>query len=218
MPGDPPGTHRGTRAARWLLARLTPRTARTSSLIRGEGSERLVRLNYEPALVALDHVLEVRIFMPRREQEAVIPPPNAHVIGEVHADPVNTGSPAAFAENPESVASKRIVDLTQELLILGLPTCSLDSRISRGLGVGHAFEITCPGPTGGKLIADSHRERPLSRVAENYHHVWYWRSRLPERKGSPCRVVARSRRLGSVLVEFEDGVRVVTSRYAVRLK
>ena len=158
MPGDPPGTHRGTRAARWPLARLTPRTARTSSLIRGEGSERLVRLNYEPALVALDHVLEVRIFMPRREQEAVIPPPNAHVIGEVHADPVNTGSPAAFAENPESVASKRIVDLTQELLILGLPTCSLDSRISHGLGVGHAFEITCPGPTGGKLIADTHWE------------------------------------------------------------
>ena len=137
---------------------LTPRTARTSSLIRGEGSERLVRLNYEPALVALDHVFEVRIFMPRREQEAVIPPPNAHVIAEVHADPVNTGSPAAFAENPESVASKRIVDLTQELLILGLPTCSLDSRISHGLGAGHAFEITCPGPTGGKLIAYTHRE------------------------------------------------------------
>jgi len=117
-----------------------------------------VRLNYEPALVALDHVLEVRIFMPRREQEAVIPPPNAHVIGEVHADPVNTGSPAAFAKNPESVAAKRIVDLTQELLILGLPTRSLDRRISHGLGAGHAFEITCPGPTGGKLIADTHRE------------------------------------------------------------
>jgi hypothetical protein len=34
---------------------------------------------------------------------------------------------------------------------------------------------------------------------------------------APCRAVARSRRLSSVLVEFEDGVRVVTSRYAVRL-
>jgi hypothetical protein len=54
-------------------------------------------------------------------------------------------------------------------------------------------------------------------VAVIYDHVWYWRSRLPERKGAPCRVVARSRRLGSVLVEFEDGFRVVTSRYAVRL-
>ena len=49
-----------------------------------------------------------------------------------------------------------------------------------------------------------------------YDHYWYWRSRLPERKGSACRVLARSRRLGSVLVEFEDGFRVVTSRYAVR--
>jgi hypothetical protein len=49
-----------------------------------------------------------------------------------------------------------------------------------------------------------------------YDHYWYWRSRLPERKGSACRVVVRSRRLGSVLVEFEDGFRIVTSRYAVR--
>jgi hypothetical protein len=70
-------------------------------------------------------------------------------------------------------------------------------------------EVDRPHPSG---------TRPLSTVAENYHHVWCWRSKLPERKGSPCRVVARSRRLGSVLVEFEDGVRVVTSRYAVRLK
>ena len=70
----------------------------------------------------------------------------------------------------------------------------------------------------GKLIADGHREPAAKHVAENYDHVWYWRSRLSDRKGSPCRVVARSRRLGSVLVEFEDGVRVVTSRYAVRLK
>ena len=123
---------------------LSPRTARTSSLIRGERSERLVRLNYEPALVALDHVLEVRIFMPRREQEAVIPPPNAHVIGEVHADPVNTGSPAAFAENPESAAFKRIVDLTHEPLILCVPPCSLDRRFSHWLSVGHAFETTAP--------------------------------------------------------------------------
>ena len=51
-----------------------------------------------------------------------------------------------------------------------------------------------------------------------YDHVCHWRSRLPERKGTACRVVARSRRLGSVLVEFEDGFRVVTSRYAVRLQ
>ena len=96
--------------------------------------------------------------MPRREQEAVIPPPNAHVVGEVHADPVNTGSRAAFAENPDSVASKRIVDVTQELLILGLPSRSLDRRISHGSALDTPSRLLGPGPTGGKLIADTHRE------------------------------------------------------------
>lgn len=47
-------------------------------------------------------------------------------------------------------------------------------------------------------------------------HYWHWRSRLPERKDQPCRVLARSKRMNSILVEFGDGYRVVTSRYAVR--
>jgi hypothetical protein len=46
-------------------------------------------------------------------------------------------------------------------------------------------------------------------------HVWFWRVRLPERKDEPCRVIARGAK-NSVLVEFADGVRVITSRYAVR--
>jgi hypothetical protein len=46
-------------------------------------------------------------------------------------------------------------------------------------------------------------------------HRWYWRSRLPERHGQPCRVLARGA-LNSILVEFADGWRVVTSRFAVR--
>ena len=45
--------------------------------------------------------------------------------------------------------------------------------------------------------------------------VWWWRSKLPERKGHACRVLVRGR-LNSILVEFEDGARVVTSRYAVK--
>jgi hypothetical protein len=49
-----------------------------------------------------------------------------------------------------------------------------------------------------------------------YDHVWYWRARLPERKGQRCRVLVRSLRMNSVAVEFEDGLRVVTSRHAVR--
>lgn len=48
-------------------------------------------------------------------------------------------------------------------------------------------------------------------------HVWYWRSRLPERKGQPCEVVARGS-LNSILVRFADGYEVVTSRYAVRAR
>lgn len=46
-------------------------------------------------------------------------------------------------------------------------------------------------------------------------HVWFWRCRLPERKGQPCAVLARGR-MNSCLVQFADGFKVVTSRYAVR--
>ena len=46
-------------------------------------------------------------------------------------------------------------------------------------------------------------------------HTWYWKGILGNRKGQPCRIVCRGK-LNNVLVEFEDGFRVVTSRYAVR--
>jgi hypothetical protein len=48
-------------------------------------------------------------------------------------------------------------------------------------------------------------------------YIWYWRKK-PEgqdRKGAPCRVLARGK-MNSIMVEFEDGYRVITSRYAVR--
>jgi len=48
-----------------------------------------------------------------------------------------------------------------------------------------------------------------------FNYVWYWRSRLPERKDQACRVLTRGRK-NSCLVEFEDGYKVVTSQYAVR--
>ena len=64
------------------------------------------------------------------------------------------------------------------------------------------------------------KENPGGYVAvvngDPYDHVWFWRTRLPERKGQRCRVVIRSKRMNSVLVEFPDGFTVVTSRYAVR--
>lgn len=49
-----------------------------------------------------------------------------------------------------------------------------------------------------------------------YDQVWYWRARLPERKGTRCRILIFGGK-NSVLVEFEsDGYKVITSRHAVR--
>lgn len=49
-----------------------------------------------------------------------------------------------------------------------------------------------------------------------FTHKWFWKSRLPERKGQECRILARGK-MNSILVEFTDGYKVITSRYAVRL-
>ena len=46
-------------------------------------------------------------------------------------------------------------------------------------------------------------------------HYWYWKSRLPDRKDQACKILARGK-MNSILVEFEDGFKVITSRYAVR--
>jgi len=52
-------------------------------------------------------------------------------------------------------------------------------------------------------------------LSEEYPMVWFWRRKLPERKGQSCRVLVRGK-MNSVLVEFMDGHTVVTSRFAVR--
>jgi hypothetical protein len=49
-----------------------------------------------------------------------------------------------------------------------------------------------------------------------YDFIWRVKSRLPERKGQRCRVLVRSQRMNSALVEFEDGFKVVTSRNYLR--
>jgi hypothetical protein len=51
----------------------------------------------------------------------------------------------------------------------------------------------------------------------NFTHYWRIRKWLPERFGQPCRILAVGR-MNSVLVEFEDGWRVITVRYFVRRK
>lgn len=46
-------------------------------------------------------------------------------------------------------------------------------------------------------------------------HRWYWKKYLTERHGQLCRVVVTGR-MNSALIEFSDGYKVVSSRYAVR--
>lgn len=46
-------------------------------------------------------------------------------------------------------------------------------------------------------------------------HTWYWRKHLPDRYGQQCRVLCTGA-MNAALIEFEDGYRVVSSRYAVR--
>jgi hypothetical protein len=52
-------------------------------------------------------------------------------------------------------------------------------------------------------------------IHDEYPYIWFWKRRLPERKGQPCKVLVRGR-MNSILVEFPDGFKVVTSRHAVR--
>ena len=73
-----------------------------------------------------------------------------------------------------------------------------------------------PGPAPSAVGRIRHNA-PVNGASEDltrYPYRWWWRVRLAERKDQMCRVVARGR--GSVLVEFPDGFRVVTSRHAVR--
>lgn len=47
-------------------------------------------------------------------------------------------------------------------------------------------------------------------------HLWRWNTRLPERKGTGCVMLARGR-LNSCLIQFvADGWKCITSRNAVR--
>lgn len=51
-----------------------------------------------------------------------------------------------------------------------------------------------------------------------FTHYWFYKKYLGERNRQPCRVLARGTGKGprNVLVEFEDGYRVVGTRFCVR--
>lgn len=57
--------------------------------------------------------------------------------------------------------------------------------------------------------------RALDPVAATITVRWRWKKWLPDRFGQLCRVLAVGK-LNSALVQFEDGYKAVTSRYAVR--
>lgn len=46
-------------------------------------------------------------------------------------------------------------------------------------------------------------------------HTWRLNCRLPERKGHGCRVLARGT-MGSIMIEFEDGVRYIVGWRTIR--
>lgn len=61
-------------------------------------------------------------------------------------------------------------------------------------------------------------ELAVKQIMENerkFEWVWRVKTRLPERKGQKCRVLVWGK-MNNILVEFEDGFQVVTSRYYVR--
>jgi hypothetical protein len=59
-------------------------------------------------------------------------------------------------------------------------------------------------------------ETPPQRANPTHIYAWGNNPRRAALKGRPCRIVARGSRLRSVLIEFENGERVVTSERAVR--
>lgn len=52
-------------------------------------------------------------------------------------------------------------------------------------------------------------------AATAFPYIWFWRVKHGDRKGQRCRVWARGT-MNSIGVEFEDGFRTVTARYAIR--
>ena len=52
-------------------------------------------------------------------------------------------------------------------------------------------------------------------MSKDYPYYWRVKTRLPERKGTSCRILTRGSK-NSILVEFEDGYKVVTSGWSVR--
>ena len=58
-------------------------------------------------------------------------------------------------------------------------------------------------------------------IRNNFRYIWFWYKKCPGRKGQRCRVLARStpsktKNFNSILIEFEDGGRYITSGNGIR--
>ena len=72
------------------------------------------------------------------------------------------------------------------------------------------FINQCAEHFGVEVVWLEYRYRPEAKGGRT--DPW----RPVARKGQPCRVLARSRRLNTVMLEFEDGFQVTTSAFAIR--
>lgn len=57
--------------------------------------------------------------------------------------------------------------------------------------------------------------KEAEKLPIRYEHYWRLNCRLPERKGKPCRVLAKGK-MGTILIEFEDGVRYFVGWRTIR--
>jgi hypothetical protein len=98
---------------------------------------------------------------------------------------------------PNSAENMRKTTTTKKLV-----TSSLRKSVARS-----------PGST--RVAFESSMKRATTRPSFEATHRWRVRTRLPERFGQACRVLLRGR-MNTVIVEFDDGHRVATSRWNVR--
>ena len=49
----------------------------------------------------------------------------------------------------------------------------------------------------------------------NLPYIYFWKKYRPELKDKPCRLI-KTGKLNSVEIEFGNGERIITSRYALR--
>lgn len=140
---------------------------------------------------------------------------------------------ASPASLPCSLLSRPIADCGPGVAITSMLPPALDDRAPatrrfdrsrpRGRGAGPQEGPTSCGGRRGPLSgrpAGGPTHRPDYRGPRTAALTHWWRLRRwrPERHGQPCRVLIRARGPGprNILVEFADGERLISTRWAVR--